>query len=371
MKILIDLTSLFDNFSGIERYALSISKEMLKLDYKNKYVLLFKNSTHKAFDLFKDRDNIEFLIIQGKNKLLFYQIILPKYLYKIKADKYMFLSFPSPILFRKKGIFNTIHDLTAWDYPDTMKIYSRVYFKVSIINAINVSEKILTVSKFSKKRIEEKFKTSNVNIIYNGVSDVFLKAMNIDNFKLGEEIKSKYGLPQNYIMCLCTLEPRKNIKLLIKAYVELREKYSIKSKLVLVGRKGWKIDNLLNEINNKYSKDIIITGFVDDDDLPQIYKGAEVFVFPSLYEGFGIPVLEAISLKIPVISSNAASLPEVVGDAGILFENDDVNDLEKKILQLLNMSEADTDLFTKNGYKQVKKFEWRKEACKVLELLKN
>ena len=369
MKILMDLTSLCDNFSGIERYALNISKELLKLDDKNRYILIFKNCIHNSFNVFKDRENIEFRIIMGKNKLIFNQIILPKCLYTIKADKYIFLAFPNPILFRRKGIINTIHDLTAWDYPDTMKMDSKIYFKASIINAINVSERILTVSKFSRKRIIEKFNTDKIDIVYNGVSDVFLKAMDISDFKLKEETKNKYNLPQDYIMCLCTLEPRKNIELLIKAYVELREEYKIKFKLVLVGRKGWKINNLLSKINIKHSDDIIITGFVDDEDLPQIYIGAKLFVFPSLYEGFGIPVLEAMSLGVPVISSDTSSLPEVLGDSGLLFYNNDKEDLKLKIRKILEKDFNEIKKMSLLEIDRAKKFNWSNEAEKLVEIL--
>lgn len=364
MKILIDLTSLADNFSGIERYALNISKELLIQDNLNKYILLFKNEVHKEFDKFKNRSNIEFKVIKGKNKLVFNQIILPYYLYSMKADKYLFLAFPSPILFRKKGIINTIHDLTAWDYPDTMKVSSRLYFKASIINSMKISEKIVTVSEFSKSRIEDKFRKNNVHIVYNGISEVFINNKE-KNFKY---IKEKYNLPDSYIMCLCTLEPRKNIQLLIKAYMELKIERKIDLKLVLVGRKGWKIENLLREVNNRYSDEIIITGFVDDDDLPLIYKNSEMFIFPSLYEGFGIPVIEAMYMRVPVICSNTSSLPEVVDGKGLLFNNNDKDDLKDKILNFIRMSKEDINSIKEAARVRANDFKWEDEAKKLINL---
>jgi glycosyltransferase involved in cell wall biosynthesis len=369
MHIVIDLTSLNDNFTGIERFTLNISKEMLNQDIESKYTLIFKNSVHKAFEEFRLKENISFKVINGKNKLIFNQVALMRCLYKLKADKYIFLAFPSPILFRRNGIFNTIHDLTAWDYPHTMKKLSKIYFKRSIKNSIKVSQYILTVSKFSQKRINEQFCINNSVIIYNGVSDVFLSFNDMHSLKKGY-LNEKYNIPDDYIMCLCTLEPRKNIELLIKAFVELKIEKRINCKLVLVGRNGWKVEKLLSEISEKYNDDIIITGFVEDEELPYIYKGAKCFVFPSLYEGFGIPVLEAMSIGIPVICSDTSSLPEVVGESGILFGNNNKDDLKNKIIEFLNKDQKTIQEMTLAGIERSKKFNWITEGKKLLQLLK-
>lgn len=368
MQIVIDLTSLDDNFSGIERYALNISKNLIIQDKFNEYILLFKNKIHTEFIELKNLDNTTFKVIKGKNKLIFNQIILPRFLYSIEADKYLFLAFPSPILFRRKGIINAIHDLTPWDYPETMKILSKLYFKFGIINAIRISDEIVTVSQFSQKRIFEKFGYKNTHVIYNGISDVFIKSESEVPI-IKSEIREKYNLPSKYIMCLCTLEPRKNIQLLIRAHNELLNDNKIDSKLVLVGRKGWKIDEFLKNINIKQNDNIIITGFVDDKDLPEIYKGADMFVFPSLYEGFGIPVIEAMYMNVPIICSNSSSLPEVIGDTGILFNNNDLNDLKNKILLLKNMDKNKRQLLIKNAKQKAMNFNWNNEAIKLKNII--
>lgn len=367
MKILIDLTSLADNFSGIERYALNISKELIKHDNLSKYILVFKNHIHKEFDEFRNNKNVEFKVVKGKNKLIFNQIILPYHLYSIKADKYLFLAFPSPILFRKKEIINTIHDLTAWDYPDTMKNSSRLYFKASILNAVKISKNIITVSQFSKDRITEMFNKNQVDIVYNGISNVFL------NYNYNEEnlsiISEKYKLPKDYIMCLCTIEPRKNIELLIEAYSELRSENKIQSKLVLVGRNGWKVDNLLKKVNEKYSDDVIVTGFIEDIELPQIYIKSKAFIFPSLYEGFGIPVIEAMYMGVPIICSNTSSLPEIIGGCGTLFKNNDKNDLKEKIIYVLNQDEQHKEEMIQKAKRRASNFSWINESNKLMKII--
>lgn len=360
MKILIDLTSLADNFSGIERYALNISKQMVIKDRKNQYILIFKNNVHTDFLGVINLDNVDFKVIRGKNKLIFNQFILPYNLYKIKADKYLFLAFPSPIIFFKKGIVNTVHDLTCWDYPKTMKFLSRWYFRVSISNALNISEFIVTVSEFSKKRILDKFNCKkNIVVVYNGVSEVF-ENFNYNKY-LNEKIRKKYNLPQSYIMSLGTLEPRKNLKLLIEAFIELKKDGLFDKKLVLVGRKGWKIDSVIGKIDENIERDIIFTGFVEDKDLPYIYYNASLFVFPSLYEGFGIPLLEAMYMEVGTLVSDIEPFIEIGGKELNVFRNNCKNDLKRN---LINLNE-DKERIVNNKENAIK-FKWSLEAIKIL-----
>ncbi|ELC8386904.1 glycosyltransferase family 4 protein [Clostridium perfringens] len=359
MKILIDLTALDDNFSGIERFALNISKNIIMKDNKNEYILLFKNRIHNEFVSMKLKSNVNLKIIYGKNRFLFNQIILPLNLYKIKVDKYLFLAFPGPILFKRKGIINTIHDLTCWDYPNTMKVLSKYYFRILIRNAFKQSESILTVSEFSKKRIINKFgKSKKINIIYNGVSSVFL------NYNKEESYKYKIDLPKKYLLSLGTLEPRKNIKLLIKAYTKLKQNYDIEHKLVLVGRNGWKNNDLFNSIDKDIKESIIFTGFLDDKVLPYVYDKADIFVFPSIYEGFGIPLIEAMSVGTKIVYSDIDVLQEITNSVGISFKSNNLNDLIEKIKYSMNNEE----LNKVNLINQSNKFRWDKEAMKLILL---
>lgn len=357
----IDLTSLFDNLSGIERYALCITQEMLNIDYLNRYVLIFKNQIHLDFKKYENRKNIEFHILKGKNKLIFNQFVLLKHLYKIKADKYLFFAFPSPILFKRKGIFNTIHDMGAWDVPYTMKKLSKIYFKYSYINAARVSDGIFTVSKFTKERIIKLLKYDNdkIHIVPSGISTLFNVCKENDPQMLFE----KYAIPSNYILCLSTLEPRKNMNLLLEAYNEVLDK--VDYDLVLVGRKGWKVNEFLRK-SEKIKNRIHLTGFIEDEDLPYIYKMAKCFVFTSIYEGFGLPPLEALSMGTTVISSNAASLPEVLEDKAIFFESNIKNDLVDKLIRL--------DTITQNSKYGVSKYQretynFKASANKVLQII--
>ncbi len=362
MIIFFDLTALYDHLTGIERYAMNISKNVIFLHPENYYILAFKEEVHSFFLEFIGLSNIRIDVLPKKNKLIFQQWSLLKYLKHIEADYYCFLSFVSPFFFSKKGIVNTIHDLTPWDFPQSMKKKMALYGKITIKRAACNSQIIDTVSEFSMNRIIECLGVpkDKISVVYNGLSSQFIPC---DSFDINHSTLKKYGINGNYLLCLSTLEPRKNIKLLIQAYLDLRKEQLINCKLVLAGRKGWKLEDALG-VGEETVKDIIVTGFIDDEDLPVIYRGADAFVFPSLYEGFGIPIIEAMSQETVVISSNSSSLLEVGGKAALYFENNSLKDLKKTIIKLYSMSEKSKRKYINLGLKQCQKFNWSLEAEK-------
>lgn len=328
MKIVIDLTSLSYHMTGIERYAACISEQMLIQDKENMYILVFRNSIFPIFERFVDGERIKAVILTGDNKFLFLQWILPRSLKKIKADKYLFLAFTSPVLFRKKGIINTIHDMGAWDSADSMTFFQKMYWRTTYKVCAKVSEKIITVSNFSKGRISSilAYPENRIYVIYSAVYEGVTKDY---GFKF-DEVKKIYNLPDKYIMTLSTLEPRKNMELLLKAFSNIQDK--VNYDLVLVGRKGWKMDEVLEQYNK--SGRIHITGFVDDKHVSVIYKNAICFIFPSSYEGFGLPPVEALALGTPVISSNSASLPEILMESATYFCNESEEELRHLLINL-------------------------------------
>lgn len=369
MKVLIDLTSLADNFSGIERFALSITKELV-LDQNRKdieYILVFKNEIHKEFAI--EKNNVKKVVIKGGNKLIFNQIQLPLRLLTIKADYYFFPAFPAPFLFFDKNAISAIHDVGCWDCPSKNKRYMTLYFKLMYWKAALGKKKVVTVSQFSKERISKilKKKPEEIAVIYDGLSDCFANF----SYEKEQDMKAKkaYRLPEKYILCLSTLEPRKNMRLLVDAFNELTKEKKIDTNLVLAGRKGWLMDDLLSNLDKKIVDRIHFTGFVDDDLLPYVYRNAQVFVFPSVYEGFGVPPIEAMSMGIPIISSDAASLPEVLGDSAYYFENRNLEELKKQLMIVMNLPEEKIEMVKKAGVGQAKLYNWKKEALKLRDTL--
>ena len=361
MKIVIDLTALSYHMTGIERFALCVTQEMLRQDDTNDYILVFRDTIYKDLKDHIDEKRIRARIIHGNNKLLFFQMILPFELYRIKADVFLFFAFPSPPLFRGKRIYNTIHDMGRWDKPVGEKPIAIFYFKTSEKNGILVSEKVFTVSCYSKKRIVDitGVPDDKVEVVYNGVTKKIT-----DSAVLYEDVKKKYGLPERYILFLSTLQPRKNLALLLDAYSEIKEK--VDYGLVLVGRNGWEVDDLLK----KYSldKDIIVTGYVSDEEIAKIYQNAKCFVFPTLYEGFGIPPVEALAMGCPVISSDSSCMKEILMEQAIYFEDNN----KERLTDLLVNLETFVDKMPRelNDFQKVN-FDYRESARKVLKTLEN
>lgn len=369
LKIAIDLTSLADNFSGIERYAFSIAYELVQ-HKDHEFILVFKEKVFPAFENLPKRDNITYVVLKRCCKLPFNQIRLPIALRKMDADIFLFLAFPVPVLFWKKNAVTTIHDIACWDCPETMKFLSKWYFRISHRIAMCKKLVVITVSDFSRKRIMERlgYPEDRIWTIYDGIDDAFT-GFQEDAFQK-KHVKEEYQLPEKYMLTLSTLEPRKNIKLLLEAYSELIVQGDVDIPLVAVGRRGWKIDSLFEDIPEQVKKNIYFTGFVQDDCLPYIYSGADFFVFPSKYEGFGLPPLEAMAYGIPVISSDAASLPEVMGDAAVYFKSGDKKDLKNKIQMMVRLNGEERLRMMEKGKQQVLKYSWKREAEKLYQKLR-
>lgn len=346
MKIAIDLTSLSFHMSGIERYAACVTEEMLKNDFQNEFILIFRNEVYHTFSRYIDNKRIRAVLLKGNTKLFFFQFILPYNLYKIEADKYLFFAFTAPVFFIKKGIINTIHDMGAWDSSESMTFFQKLYWRTLYRFASEFSEKIITVSEFSKGRINSilKYPNDKIYVVYSAVYEGVIKDYGYTFY----EVKEKYNLPSKYIMTLSTLEPRKNLELLLKAFSSIQDKVDFD--LVLVGRKGWKMDEVLEKYNSKNR--IHITGFVDDKHVSLIYKNAECFIFPSLYEGFGLPPVEALALGTPVVASDAASIPEILRHQALYFRNNNLAELEELLLNFDSATmPCELDEYQKSSYR--------------------
>ena len=364
MKIAIDLTPIFDHLSGVERYSINISKEIINMYPCNDYILIFKNEIHESFRNISKLNNVECVIVPQCNKLLFIQWRLLKVLRNIEADYYLFLSFTSPIFFRNNRIINAIHDLTCWDCPETLPLKMIYYYRVAFSFAIKNSWRIVTVSEFSKNRICNKYNlpVEKVLVIYDGLSDIFRDKKN------NPGIKRKYQLPDRYILSLSTIEPRKNLQLLIRSYSEMILENDAIPDLVLAGRKGWNTYSIFNEIENCKER-IHYTGFVEDEDLPQLYKEAELFIFPSKYEGFGLPIIEAMSQGTVVIAANASSVPEVSKNVAILFATNNRIQLKAAILEGLKLDGVEKKKRISDGIIISHKYCWNESANELYTVL--
>ena len=241
-----------------------------------------------------------------------------------------------------------------------MKLFQKLYWRATIRVAAQVSEGIVTVSNFSKRRIAAilKYPSEKISVIYSAVCGEIMNNSEITF----DQVKKEYHLPDKYIMTLSTLEPRKNMKILLEAYSEIRSRADFH--LVLVGRNGWMMDEILKKFD---SDDYIhVTGFVKDEHVSLIYKHAICFIFPSLYEGFGLPPVEALAMGTPVIASDAASIPEILMERATYFKSNDKNELKQLLLKLCGVSDEmphHLNTFQRENYN------FRRSAEKMLELI--
>jgi glycosyltransferase involved in cell wall biosynthesis len=257
-----------------------------------------------------------------------------------------------------------VHDLVSICYPETMANYNRfihnIFFKSSIKNASH----IITMSESTKQSIVDHFGIApdKITVIYEGISTKFQRCDKNDI----EPVLARHKLKNPYILSVGTLEPRKNYLVLLKAFKQLDNDID----LVIVGKKGWKSQEIFDTIDRlELHNRVKILGYVNDNDIPYLYNGAELFVFPSFYEGFGLPLLEAMACGVPVICSNTSSLPEIGGESVLYFNPNSSDELAYQIKVLISNNELKSILCSK-GIVRAKQFSWEKTAKETLAVLK-
>lgn len=283
-----------------------------------------------------------------------------------QSDIVQFWGYDIPPGVRGKKVV-MVHDMAYKSYPDTVDISVRRILERNMKDTCKRADCIVTVSNFSKQEILNYMNVESNKIIVMPCGVDHSRYHIIEDVEKIEKIKKRYCISGQYYIYVGTLEPRKNIRVLIQAYTKLKEKKNEIPKLVLVGKKGWMYEEIFQEIRRyKLEKDIIFTGYAAEEEIPLLLNGAIAFIFPSLYEGFGIPPLEAMACGTPVIVSNRASLPEVVGNAGILVDPTDVVGIAQNMWELYNNNEL-RDRYREKGLVQAKKFTWESSA----RILKN
>ena len=342
---------------GSNQFAFQILNSIYKLDKKNSYLIYLKSKPLK--DLPKERSNWQYKVI--KPGIFWTQWRLPISLYLDKSQPKVFLTLghyaprfsPIPTVI-------SIMDLAFLRYQKSFRKKDLKKLENWTKYSIKKASHILTISNSSKKDIKSFYQVSDkkITVIY---PDIIKRPSNLNPKKPAFNFK--------YLLYLGTLQPRKNLDNLIKAFHSLSATHP-KLKLVLAGKKGWLYQSLFNLVDKLNIKDkVIFTGFVESKDISQLIKSATLFILPSFFEGFGIPVLEAMSLGTPVLVSKNSSLPEIVGDHGYYIEPPfSAKEIEKGIITALSDSKNQAQKTIK-AKQRSKQFSWDKSATKILEVL--
>ena len=347
------------NRVGSSVYCFELLTNLAKLDKENNYEIYMPQSPTN--DLPKATDKWRYTVLPSRKMWTITSLSL-NLLKNRSLDVFFTPTHYLPIFSPKKSVVSIL-DVSYIYFPQLFKKKDLIQLKKWTKYSARKSDKILTISESSKSDIIKEYGVSGnkIEVIYPGINT----SLPVNNKLKMEDLEKKFGIKNKYILFVGTLQPRKNIERLIEAYSKIETDAS----LVIVGRRGWQFEEILNAPEKYNVKDkVLFLENVSDEDLPAIYRNAEFFILPSLYEGFGIPVLEAMNYGTPVITSNISSLPEVGGDAALYVDPNDTTDIAEKMKKLLEDDNLKRQLIEK-GKKQVEKFSWEKSARQTLEVL--
>jgi glycosyltransferase involved in cell wall biosynthesis len=261
----------------------------------------------------------------------------------------------------------TVHDVGYLHYPEAHRPFDRWYLDWTTRRHARLAARIIADSYATREDLVHLYQTDpgRIAVVYPGRDESLGR---VENTRAIQAVKARYGIRSGYLLYLGTLQPRKNLLRLVEAFACLQSG-TIDLQLVLAGKKGWLYDELFARVKSLGWEDrIVFTGYVAEDDKAALLSGASALVFPSLYEGFGMPVLEAMACGTPVLTSNISSLPEVAGDAALVVDPLDVDAIAAGMSRLI----GDADLrsvLVERGYAQVEKFSWGESARQVLKVL--
>lgn len=355
MKIGFELSFFSTKKTGVDYYAYNLIRALSKIDKENQYYLyldplFFPQFSNLGENFFLRKANT-------RNRLTWVQFVLPFQLHKEKIDILHCPAYIAPLFtFFTKTII-TIHDMSTFLFPKRFTLAHNLYYYIFVPLSCWKAKKIIAVSENTKKDIIKIFKipASKIEVIYEGIEPIY------------HPVERDNSLPYPYLLFCGTLEPRKNISTLLDAFSLIKDKIK-EYKLVIVGKKGWLYQEIFEKVKKLKLEDrVIFKGYLQTQQLPSVYSNASLFIYPSFYEGFGFPPLEAMACGVPVITSNTSSLPEVCGDAGIMINPENPFEIAQKIIEVINDKKLKEEMI-KKGFQQVKKFQWEKAAFNTLKL---
>ena len=364
MRIAIDAHSVGTRLGGNESYAVNLIEALAQIDRVNQYTIYV--TTDEARDRFTHRwSNFKVRSTLPHTPLIRIPLTLSAELRKHPVDV-LHVQFTAPP-FCPCPVVVSIHDLSFEHLPETFKRRSRTQLRLTVRHSARRASRILSLSEYTRRDIIETY-----GIDAERVSTIPLAAAEhfgpIDDNRELQRVRHNYGIDGDYILSVGSIQPRKNLARLIRAYALLRGNCSADKlpKLVLVGKCAWLYDETLRTLDQAGVKDtVILTGYVPESDLPALYSGALCFVYPSYFEGFGLPPLEAMKCGAPVIVGDRTSLPEVVGNAALAVNPFDVEAIAGAISRLINNSALRRELSAK-GQERAKEFSWQDTARKTL-----
>lgn len=365
MRIGFDVSALVKEAAGIGQYIINVLKNIMEIDKENEFYLFTYDNLKAPLDL---PENWHMVYYGGaKKKQMRYLTHMGKYLKENKIDIFVGTRHYLPLYRSKKLKYVAIvHDLIPLYMPELFTKEHKLRFKIFTDICKHQADLIVAVSETTKKDVLQymHFPEEKVQVSYEGANPKFNNERDEKGIR---QTMEKYNIDSDYILCLSTVEPRKNMLRTIKAYEQCILEKNLPYKLVIVGGRGWNNGEIYDYVQHSEAlkKHVIFTGYVTDDEVKHIYVNASLFIYASLCEGFGLPVLEAMQSGIPVITSNVSSMPEVAGDACELIDPLNIEQMKEAIVRIL-LSEDTRQSMSKRGLERAKMFSWRKCAEETL-----
>lgn len=383
--------------TGTEHYASQIIYNISKIDKVNQYILYAENMPSQDSELYNLPKNFTWKIIPFGYLWTQIRLSYEMLFHKNEIDVLFVPAHTIPLIHPKKTVV-TIHDLGFEYFPElydkkpigpnnfiikfllntlitifTLGKYKNSeydYHRFAMRNAVKNATSLIAISEFTKKDIINKYgaNQNKISVIYHGVDEKYTQKNTKNKIEI-DKLTNKF-VP--YIYFIGRIEKKKNIKRLLEAFINLKKRKKIKEKLVLAGMPGLGYDEIKKVINNSQDNiknDIIELGYVSDNDHIKYLQSASIFIFPSLFEGFGMPIIEAFSTGTPVICSKVASLPEIANNAAIYIDPYNSKNIEESIYDLITNKDLKNKLI-KLGQKRAKNFSWEKAANQTLDIIK-
>jgi glycosyltransferase involved in cell wall biosynthesis len=367
MRIGIDATALPPQPVGAGNYIIQLIRSLAEIMSGHEMVIFSQPIGPKLIDL-SEKKMVEWVVVDERasgSRLIWEQLYFPNLVRNSGIDLLHSLHYTRPIRLPCKSVV-TFHDMTFFLYPELHTWAKRLYFPRMMKYSAGKADELITVSDSTRDdlirilQVDPKKVTTTqlgVNPGYRPIADEQEK----------KRAAEKYDLPEEFILYVGLIEPRKNLPVLIDAYKQLRSKGS-DYELVLVGRYGWMYEAVLKQVRNLNLEHAVrFLGYVPQEDLPLVYNLASLFVYPTIYEGFGLPVLEAMACGVPVITSDVSSMPDIVGKAGLLTPVNDKQALFETMENALTDIDLRKDLINR-GQQRAKEFSWSRTAWLTLQV---
>jgi glycosyltransferase involved in cell wall biosynthesis len=354
--------------AGINNYIHQLLHHLAQVDLDNHYTAFLGESRFSADSDIRLQVS-KLPTVRPAARIFWEQFIQPAVLVSQKIDLLHALAFVVPLLSPCPTVV-TVYDLSFIHFPDAFRPWNRLYLSYFTAWSVRKARRVIAISESTRQDVVSCFglPVERVDVVYCGVDGLFrpLPVAEIESFR------QRRGLPGEFIFFIGTLEPRKNLETLVKAYARLLARYrgsgSDTPKLVIGGAKGWYYERVFAAVEELgLTRNVIFPGYIAQEELPWWYGAAKLFVYPSYYEGFGLPVLEAMRCGVPVITSNVSALPEVAGGAGLLVEPMNVEGLAEAMHRLLQDAALSAEL-CQLGLERAARFSWERTARETVSV---